>query len=457
MSSTSDRPLTPEDYWQLLVENLAPQRLGTEVVSLADSHGRTLADDAHATFSVPPFDNSAMDGFAVRGADFGDDAGHDDGPWEFAVVADIAAGHTPTARGDVEGTAREEVGQLPPAARIMTGAPMPAWADAVVPVEDTDAPRGASAAPRTVTVHRAPKPGANVRLAGEDIAAEDLVVSAGSVISARTASTLAAIGYGEVEVVTRPRVAVLATGAELAAPGEQLSPGMIPDSNSTLLALLVREAGGQAVLARTTGDTAADFGAALPTDVDLIVTSGGVSMGAFDPVKEYGLAHGWTFEKVAMQPGKPQGHGMAGSVPVIALPGNPVSVAVSFRLFVRPFIGRLLGQPDSLASTTRMARAGPAWRSSPGRRQYLPGALLPGGSTVRSSANENLVDEGSTHGDSTAGGSTDGDGYDVVVPVHRLGSGSHLAASLHAAQVLAVVDAEVTEVKPGDLVQIIPL
>ena len=202
---------------------------------------------------------------------------------------------------------------------------------------------------------------------------------------------------------------------------------MIPDSNSTLLALLVREAGGEPTIARV-ADTAEEFDRALPADADLIVTSGGVSMGAFDPVKEYGLAHGWTFEKVAMQPGKPQGHGMAGDVPLIALPGNPVSVAVSFRLFVRPFMARLLGQPDDLADFAPkcpVARAGASWSTPAGRRQFLAAKLIRG---------------------------ADGD---VVVPVHELGSGSHLVATMHAADVLAVVNADVEGVSEGDLVKVI--
>lgn len=419
--------MTPEEYRQLIYDNLPHATLGTEAVALADGLGRTLAHDAIAKLDVPPFDNSAMDGFAVRGEDF-----RGEGPWEFAVVEDVGAGVVGQERSLGDAELRE--GSLPIAARIMTGAPVPKWADAVVKVEDTDAPRGASAMPRRVRIDARPKPQANVRFAGEDLTAGTRAIEAGTVLGPRALSALASIGYGEVEVRRKPRVAVLSTGAELTAPGKEPGPGMIPDSNSTLLATLVREAGGEPTVVRTVADTAEEFGAALPVDVDLIVTSGGVSMGAFDPVKEYGLAHDWTFEKVTMQPGKPQGHGLAGDIPVIAVPGNPVSVAVSFRLFVRPFLTRLLGQPEDLVDAApgcAMARAGASWRSSAGRRQFLPGKLMTG-----------------------AGWQEDGGGA-VVVPVHELGSGSHLVAAMHAADVLAVVEADVEAVAEGDAVKII--
>ncbi|OCW60039.1 molybdopterin molybdotransferase MoeA [Trueperella bernardiae] len=410
---------TPEAYLASLLSAFRPQRLASESVRLADALGRTLADDADALLSVPPFDNSAMDGFAVRVGDF---AG--EGPWEFAVVSEIAAGTVGDELGPAELGGAGAAGARPSAARIMTGAPVPPWADTVVKVEDTDAPAGASELPATVRITAAPRPGLNIRCAGEDLTAGSPAIPAGTILGARSLSALAAIGYGQVGVVRRPRVGVVATGSELARPGEPLGPGMIPDSNSTLLAMLIREAGGEPTEVLTVADTAEAFGAALPTDVDLIVTSGGVSMGAFDPVKEYGLAHGWTFEKVAMQPGKPQGHGRSpGGVPVICLPGNPVSVAVSFALFVRPYLARLLGHAEHPA---RMLPAGAGWTTPAGRRQYLPARVVPGDP-------------------------------DVVVPVHERGSGSHLVAALHHAEVLAVVPADKAEVRPGDLLQVIQL
>ncbi len=283
-----------------------------------------------------------------------------------------------------------------------------------------------------MTINVSPERGQNVRHAGEDIKAGEPAIAAGKQLNARTLSSLASLGYGEVEVSKRPRVAVLATGEELVAPGEELSPGQIPDSNSTLLAGLVNEAGGEAIIARTVADTAEAFGeaiAAVAREVDLIVTSGGVSMGAFDPVKEHGLEHGWTFETVAMQPGKPQGHGTVDddgrSVGVICLPGNPVSVAVSFMLFVRPVIEAMLGAHREWRVTT--ARAGASWTSPGGRRQHIAAKIV-----------------------------STGDGVEVV-PIHTLGSGSHLVAALHAADVFAVVGEDVTEVHPGDVVGVLEL
>ncbi|WP_460997764.1 molybdopterin molybdotransferase MoeA [Trueperella pyogenes] len=417
-------PVTPEDYLAAAVAHLRPARLDTESVPLFDALGRTLANDAVARLSVPPFDNSAMDGFAVRVEDF-----VGEGPWVFSVVAEIAAGSVGQNSAHDACSAHDAAPALPQAARIMTGAPVPAWADAVVKVEDTDAPAGASELPDTVTIHAAPQPGQNIRRAGEDLVAGALALPSGAVLGARSLSALASVGFGEVEVVRRPRVAVIATGSELAAPGEALGPGMIPDSNSALISGLVREAGGEPVVVRTVADTADAFGQALVSAdtlgarPDLIVTSGGVSMGAFDPVKEYGLTRGWTFEKVAMQPGKPQGHGLSpAGVPVMCLPGNPVSVAVSFRLFVRPLLALLLGQPHDAAR--RLLPAGAAWKSPAGRRQYVAAKV---------------VREG------------------AVVPVHELGSGSHLVASLHYAEVLAVVPADKEEVHPGDLLDVLTL
>ncbi|MDF2419870.1 molybdopterin molybdotransferase MoeA, partial [Trueperella pyogenes] len=236
-------PVTPEDYLAAAVTHLRPARLDTESVPLFDALGRTLANDAVARLSVPPFDNSAMDGFAVRVEDA---AG--EGPWTFAVIVEIAAGSVG------QNSAHDAAPALPQAARIMTGAPVPAWADAVVKVEDTDAPAGASELPDTVTIHAAPQPGQNIRRAGEDLVAGALALPSGAVLGARSLSALASVGFGEVEVVRRPRVAVIATGSELAAPGEALGPGMIPDSNSALISGLVREAGGEPVVVRTVAD-----------------------------------------------------------------------------------------------------------------------------------------------------------------------------------------------------------
>lgn len=358
----------------------------------------------------------------------------------------------------------------------MTGAPVPPWADAVVKVEDTDAAGGPGPAPEVVTIFTAPTTGQNIRRAGEDLRAGAPVLEAGTVLGPRALSALASVGYGEVAVVRRPRVAVIATGAELVAPGEEIGSGQIPDSNSTLLAGMLRQSGADPVLVRTVADTAREFGDALPDDVDLVVTSGGISMGAYDPVKEYGRENGWTFQKVQMQPGKPQGHGMAGGVPVIALPGNPVAVAVSFQVYVLPFIRRLLGisgaqaeyasnansglakgapsastgRPELGSSPRHFARAGSDWKCPAGRRQYIPAKLSYEGRCNP----ENPAPLGAEATAENAGRALPAA---VVTPTHKLGSGSHLVASLHLADVIAIVPAEQAEVHAGDVLEYIHL
>lgn len=384
--------------------------------SLADSIGLTLAEDIPALIPVPTFTNSAMDGFAVRAADVA--AASADEPVTLQVVADIPAG----------GSTTDEVG-AGTAIRIMTGAPLPAGADAVVPVEDTDQGPGAAPLPQTVAISAAVTPGRNVRTAGEDVATGDTVLEAGIVLNPAAVAAAASVGYGELPVHRRPRVAILATGSELVPPGLTLGPGQIPDSNSLMLAGLVRAAGGEVWSQRAVSDDVREFGRAVQEALgaDLVVTSGGVSAGAFDVVKEFG--GGLEFAKVAMQPGKPQGFGKLEStdgrqVPVVALPGNPVSVFVSFQLFVLPLLARLAGGEASAA--THRAVAATRWASTPGRRQFIPVVFT----------------------------SLD-DGTFACAPVHRLGSGSHLIASLHKADGLAIVPEDVTDVTIGTELDVI--
>ncbi|MBM7824540.1 molybdopterin molybdotransferase [Arcanobacterium pluranimalium] len=409
--------LSPEEYLQLVIENLQPHRLSCEVVDFDQALDRTLAQDVTAQLNVPPFNNSAMDGFAVRTADFSGEP-----PYVLPVVCDIAAG-THDISSDCSGSV---------AARIMTGAPVPSWADAVVKIEDTDAPRGASKAPVQVTISVKPTAGQNIRCAGEDVRIGDVVMQAGTTPSALAISTLVSIGQTQVQVARRPRVAVISTGSELVDPGVTPEFGQIPDSNASLIAHLAQAAGAQVVGVYRSGDTADTFAKTLDVaaqDADLIVTSGGVSMGAFDPVKEFGLAHGFSFEKVAMQPGKPQGHGTyrrdsGHDVGVLCLPGNPVSVAVSFTLFVAPVIAVLLGKDMAAQPGCISALAGASWKSPAGRRQYLPGKL------------------------------TFSRGELEITPIHALGSGSHLVASLAQADALAVVEADISHVAQGDRVNL---
>lgn len=370
-------------------------------VALAQALGLTAAADLAAATASPAFDNSAMDGYAVRAADTA--GASPDRPVVLTVAGETAAGAAPAA--------------LPPGSawRIMTGAPVPAGADAIVPVEHTD---GGTA--RVVIAHPTDA-GRHVRRRGEDAVPGDAVVAAGTELTAARIGALAAVGVATALAVPAPRVAILATGDELVDPGADLAPGQIHDSNSLLLAGLVREAGAQPIVLDRVGDWPGALLERLEgVDADLIVTTGGVSVGAYDVVKAALAGRGVEFAQVAMQPGKPQGLGTVGGTPIACLPGNPVSVLVSFAVIVRPMIDRLAGR--AAASSEQVAKAGEGWRTAPGRRQFMP---------VR------FADNGH------------------VVPATAGGSGSHLMARLAAAEALADVPAGVERVEPGDTVGVV--
>lgn len=395
------------------VAPLEPQRL-----ALAAARGLVLAEDVTARLAVPPFDNSAMDGFAVRSADLAG-AGPET-PVRLPVAADVPAGTDAAA--------------LPPGhtMRIMTGAPMPHGADSVVQVEMTDQPSGAAALPDVVAMHEQPAPGRHVRRGGEDITVGQHVLRAGVRLRAIHLSAAASVGYGQLLVHPRPRVGILATGDELRPAGATLAPGQIPDSNSELMVGLVAETGAQPVRLPPVGDDPARLEAVLAEhlgELDALVTSGGVSVGAFDVVKmALGSREAMTFHNVAMQPGKPQGFGvLEGGVPAFCLPGNPVSVLVSFELFVRPALLIMAGRPADGPPVA--ARASGAWRCPPGRRQYIPV----------------VIDDAAPGSPPTVRAAAPG------------GSGSHLVASLAAAQGLAIVAADVDGVQAGDEVRLVDL
>lgn len=282
--------LTVEEYLDRVVALATP--LPSEPCPVGSGFGRVLDEDVVARFAVPPFDNSAMDGFAVRAADV------TAGPTRLRVVGDIPAG---AASAPTVGAGE--------AARIMTGAPMPPGADAVVMVEDTDQEQGDVPLPESVAVVPVAA-GKNVRRAGEDVAVGDLVLRAGERWTPAAAGAASSIGYATVRLRRRPKVAVLATGTELVAPGEPIGFGQIPDSNSVLIAGLVERFGGEVVCARAVSDDVEDFRAALAeaAEADVIVTSGGVSVGAFEVVRQV-VEGDIEFVKVAMQPGKPQACG----------------------------------------------------------------------------------------------------------------------------------------------------
>ncbi|MGN8244427.1 molybdopterin molybdotransferase MoeA [Cellulomonas soli] len=385
-------------------------------VGLADALGAVLAQDVVTDTPMPRWDNSAMDGYAVRHADIASATAAT--PVVLPVVADLPAG-----------TAERPFLAPGNAARIMTGAPVPDGADTIVPVELTDA------GTVRVRIDDAPPAGRHVRHAGGDAAAGDLVVAAGTLLGPAQVAAVASVGRSRVPVHRRPRVAVVSTGDELVAPGEPVRYGTLPDSNSWLLAAAVQEAGGEALrLGPTSDDPQAllallhglDDGA-LHGPVDLVVTSGGVSVGAFDVVKAALRDEpDVEFVPVAVQPGKPQGLGrLRGGTPLCALPGNPVSSFVSFELFVRPAVLRLRGLAD-VHRPTVTAVVEDGWRTPPGRAQVMP---------VRFGTGEQPRVRRATPG----------------------GSGSHLVARLALADGLALVPAEVDEVEPGDRLTVMRL
>ncbi|GGP37043.1 molybdotransferase-like divisome protein Glp [Streptomyces melanogenes] len=414
------------------VEPLEPIEL-----QLPDAQGCVLVEDVTVPLALPPFDNSSMDGYAVRVADVA--GASEEFPAVLTVIGDVAAGS-----GELPSVGPGE------AARIMTGAPLPPGAEAVVPVEWTDggtgggaatgmraasdAPEGASG---EVRVHRPAEARAHVRARGSDVQAGDLALAAGTVLGPPQIGLLAAIGRGTVKVRPRPRVVVVSTGSELVQPGEKLGEGQIYDSNSFALAAAARDAGAIAYRVGAVTDDAETLRATVEDQLiraDLLVTTGGVSVGAYDVVKE-ALSSvgdedepggGIDFRKLAMQPGKPQGFGSIGPdhTPLLALPGNPVSSYVSFELFVRPAIRTLMGLPDVHRPRARAAlRADKALTSPAARRQFLRGTY----------------DEGAS----------------AVTPVG--GSGSHLIAALAQADCLIVIPEDVTSVEPGSEVEVVLL
>lgn len=320
-------------------------RLEPQRVPLLDALGQVLAEDVGAPFDIPPLDNTAMDGYAVRAEDTAGTT--QDQPRELRVVGDLAAGYV----------MEREVGPGE-AVRIMTGAPIPPGADAVVPFEETDevlrGPNEAAQKSGSVRVFKAAVPSANVRFRGEDVRGGAPVLEAGRVIRPSEVGVLASLGMAEVTVYRRPVVAILSTGDEITEPGEPLAPGRIYDANAYSVASLVKRFGGIPKLLGIARDTVEDLSAKIREgfDADMIVTSAGVSRGDFDVVKDVLAREGsidfWT---VRMRPGKPLAFGAfdAGDgrqVPHLGLPGNPVSSMVSFELFGRPAIFKMLGRTD---------------------------------------------------------------------------------------------------------------
>jgi len=343
------------------------QALEPERVPILEAQGRVLAEEIVSEIDIPPFDNSAMDGYAVQSADVA--TARPGSPVRLTVVGSVAAGYVAGARVE-PGTA----------IRIMTGAPLPEGSDAVVPYEDTsdfDRPKGERLAlpANEIEVRQAAEAGANVRPHGEDIRRGELVMAPGRVIRPQEIGVLASLGHETVLVHRRPRVAVLATGDELLEVHEPLRPGKIRNSNEYTNAALVARTGGLPLRLGIARDTAADLTAkirsGLEQGADLFLTSGGVSVGDYDVVKDVlGTEGEMQFWQVRMKPGKPLAFGLlAGGVPLIGLPGNPVSVMVSFEQFARPAILKMLGHTD-LTKPTVQAIVDEPLRNS-GRRGFV--------------------------------------------------------------------------------------
>jgi len=365
-----DSPLSSvEAYRAAILAAITP--LAPISLELAAAEGCVLAEDVTAAVALPSFDNSGMDGYAVRAADVA--AAAEDSPLTLPVTGEVAAGDI-AAHRLAPGTA----------IRIMTGAQLPAGADAVVPVEWTD---GGAA---RVAIRRAAEHGNAVRYAGGDATEGETLLTAGTRMRPMQIAVAASAGRAAVTVRPRPRVVVLSTGDELTEPGSPLVPGRIWDSNSYMIAAAAREAGAVAYRRSGVPDDPKGVLPALEEQLahaDLLITTGGVSMGGeHDVVKaalrELGTV---TFRKVAMQPGMPQGFGVIGGdgaggvgakrgVPIFTLPGNPVSAYVSFQMFARPAIAALQGADDLSLPSVRAKLTGPV-RSPSGRRSYLRAVL----------------------------------------------------------------------------------
>lgn len=320
-------------------------RLPAVETPILDALGQVAADDIASEIDIPPLANTAMDGYAVIARDT--EGASEDSPVQLRVVGELAAGYV-FDRPVRSGTA----------VRIMTGAPIPTGADAVVPFEETDEPVGRefgsfAKSRNVVGIRQAAEPGANVRAAAEDLRRGDSIIRAGAVLHPAQIGVLASIGCASVRVHRRPVVAILSTGDEVREPGTPLRPGQIYDSNAYSIAAMVAENGGIPRRLGIAKDTVEALTAKLREglDADMLVTSAGVSRGDYDVVKDVLAKEGevdfWT---VRMRPGKPLAFGSFSSggrrVPHIGLPGNPVSSMVSFELFGRPAIYKMLGRRD---------------------------------------------------------------------------------------------------------------
>ena len=348
-----------DEALRTVMEGVSP--LPAEKVGLEEALDRILVEPVLAREDIPPFPNSAMDGYAVRSQDVA--GASKSSPVKLKVVGSAAAGYTP------------EVAVTPgTAVRIMTGAPVPPGADAVVRFENTDESLLGKGPKEYVSILAPAKKGENVRMAGEDVKAGETVLEAGALIRPQEVGLLASIGITTVEVHRRPRVAILSTGDELLPPESEIFPGKIRDANSYSLAALVRKYGGIPIPLGIARDTEEDIRSkvrqGIEARVDLFLTSAGVSKGDYDVVKAVLNAEGEiSFWMVRMKPGQPLAFGYVQGVPLLGLPGNPVSSIVSFEQFGRPMLLKMRGF-TCLEKPTIRAIAAERFKNS-GRRNYV--------------------------------------------------------------------------------------
>jgi len=397
--------LTVAQYLNLVLDSVA--ELPPMELPISEVNGCVLAEDIYARWPLPSFNNSSMDGYAVISADLVDAS--ESSPVILPVIDDIPAGFK-----SLETLHRGQ------AIRIMTGAPMPAGADSVIPIESTD---GGS---QSVQIRASIDLGSCIRHEGEDVKAGDLVLGKGTFVGPRQIALIAAVGHGSISVIPKPRVAVLATGSELVEPGTELKFGLISDSNSFLITATANDSGADAYRLPPAQDDEDKLIEILEDQVhraDLIITTGGVSMGAYDPVKAAFLKLGTAeFHKVAMQPGMPQGFGSVGesAIPIITLPGNPVSAYISFETFIRPAIRKMRGL-TALARPQRSAILKGELRSPIDKVQFARARIIEGGQ---------------------------------VEPVGT-GQGSHVLGGLAQADALIAIPVGVDSIANGDQVRVI--
>lgn len=315
-----------------------PRLKKSETIDISSCLGRVCAADIKSKDNIPPFDNSAMDGFAIRAKD--SEGASRQNPIALEVIEDLPAGRV----------AIKKVRHLQ-AIRIMTGAPLPKGADAVIMVEETRRKEQRAKSKELVEIFKEVKPGENVRRAGEDVKKGELVIKKGTVLKSGHIGMLASLGFSRIRVSRKPRVSILVTGDELVEISQKLKPGKIRNSNAYSLYAQALKAGALPLILGIARDSKKDLEQKIRKGLvgaDALIVSGGISVGDYDFVKGVlkGLGARMKFWKVAMRPGKPMAFGVVGTIPVFGLPGNPVSSMVSFEIFVRPAILKMLGQTE---------------------------------------------------------------------------------------------------------------